>query len=60
MFDKIRNWNLKRKIPANQKDGKRWRYKGNGIDIEYLDDQKEVDSYNYARKKLKEKEDSEL
>ncbi len=60
LLDRIRNWRLKRKIPENQKGSRRWRYKGNGIDIEYLNDNQEVKMYNYARAKLKEKEELEL
>jgi len=60
MFEKIKNWNLKRKIPKNQRNEKRWRYKGNGIDIEYLNDDQEVKAYNLARKRQKEKDDLEL
>ncbi len=60
IIEKINNWRLKRKIPKNQKGSQRWRYKGNGVDIEYLDDNEEVKKYNYARKKQKEKDESEL
>ncbi len=55
LLDSIKNWRLKRQIPENQKDGKRWRYKGNGIDIEYLDDNDEVKKYNFAREQEKKK-----
>ncbi len=60
LFDKIKDWRLKRKIPANQKNERRWRYAGNGITKIYLDDNKEVEMYNYARKRQKEKENLEL
>jgi len=53
MFDKIRNWRLKRKIPKNQKHGGKFRYAPNGIDKIPVDENKEVENYNLARKKLK-------
>ena len=60
LIDRIRNWRLRRRIPENQKNQHRWRYAPNGIDKIFLDDNKEVEMYRYARKKLKEKEDLEL
>ncbi len=52
MLDKIRNWRLKRKVPK----GARFRYAPNGIDKIFVDIDKEVKNYNYARKRQKEKD----
>lgn len=58
IFDNIFiNWRLKRKIPANQKNGGKFRYAPNGIDKIFVDIDNEVKLYNSARKKLKEKEE---
>ncbi len=57
MFEKIKNWRLKRKIPKNQKNGGKFRYAGNGIDKIFVDVDKEVENYNYARKRQKEKDE---
>ena len=59
LLDKIRDWRLKRKIPENMKNKHRWRYAGDGTTKIHIIDQDEVDKYNYARKRQKEKEDNE-
>jgi len=59
MFDKIKNWRLKRRVPKNQKNGGKFRYAPNGIDKIFVDIDQEVKLYNSARQKLKEKEDFE-
>ena len=56
MLDKIRNWRLKRKVPKSQKNGGKFRYAPNGIDKIFVDIDKEVKNYNYARKRQKEKD----
>ena len=56
MFEKIRNWRLKRKIPKNQKNGGKFRYAPNGIDKIFVDIDEEIKTYNTARKRQKEKE----
>jgi len=60
MFDKIRNWNLKRKIPKNQRNGGKFRYAPNGIDKIPVNENDEVEKYNYARKRQKELDESGL
>ena len=60
MFDKIKTWRLKRKIPKNQKSGGKFRYAPNGIDKIPVDEDREVKDYQDARKRLKEQEEFEL
>jgi len=60
MFDRIKNWNLKRKIPKIYKDGGRTRLAGDGITKIPVDENDEVKKYNYARKRQKEKDNLEL
>lgn len=60
IIDSIKNWRLKRKIPANQKHGGKFRYAPNGIDKIPVNENDEVSKYNYARKRQKEKDESEL
>jgi len=56
LLDRIRNWRLRHKIPANQRNKGRFRYAGNGKTKIFLDDQKEVEMYRHARKQQAEKE----
>jgi len=60
MFDKIKDWNLKRKVPKSQKNGGKFRYASNGIDKIFVNIDEEIEKYNYARKRQKEKDALEL
>ena len=57
IIDSIKNWRLKRKIPTNQKNGGKFRYAPNGIDKIFVDIDEEVETYNLARKRQKEKDE---
>jgi len=57
IFDKIKDWRLKRKIPENQKHGGKFRYAPDGVTKIPVDENQEVKDYNRARKRQKEKED---
>jgi len=54
IFDKIKDWNLKRQIPKNQKGGGKFRYASDGVTKIPVDENDEVKKYNYARKRQKE------
>jgi len=55
LLDRIRNWRLRNSIPK----GSRFRYAPNGIKKIPVDIDKEVENYNLARKRQKEKEELE-
>ena len=55
MFENIKRWRLKRKIPEITK-GKKWRYEADGITKVPVDEDNEVKDYQDARKRLKEQE----
>ncbi len=50
MFDKFKNWILKRKIPKNIT---RFRYASDGITKIPVNDDDEIKNYNYARNREK-------
>jgi len=55
LLDRIRKWRLRHKIPK----GDRFRYAPNGIEKVFVDIDEEINMYNLARKRQKEKDDLE-
>jgi len=59
LLDRIRNWRLKHKIPKKFRDGGKFRYDVDGLTKIPVDDNEEIETYNLARKRQKEKDDLE-
>jgi len=60
LLDKIKHWNLKRKIPKSQRNGKKWRYAKDGVTKIPVNDNEELKKYELERKRIKDKDKDEL